>query len=142
ILFMMLIPYIDNSRQGSGVYFTNAKGKTIATFSAVFAAVLTAALVAMDYFLKKAGYAEWATANLPGELIIPDVVIPMAIMLGLPVVLVLILKRLYQADAREWMIGIWSGFLATYLVLTFIGTSMRGTGMELFPPWALPRTHE
>jgi len=143
ILFMMLIPYIDRSRQGTGVYFTNAKGKTIAKFSAVFAAVITAALVALDYFLKKAGYAEWATASLPGgKLIIPDVVIPTAVMLGLPVVLVIILKRLYKADAREWMIGIWSGFLATYLVLTFIGTSMRGPGMDLFAPWALPRTHE
>ena len=141
--FMMIIPYLDRSRSGTGIWFTNEKGKAIAKFSAVFAAILTAALVAMDYFLKKAGYAEWATANLPGgKLIIPDVVIPLSIMLALPVVLVLILKRLYDADAREWLIGIWTGFLATYLVLTFIGTSMRGPGMDLFAPWALPKTHE
>ena len=141
--FMMLIPYIDQNRTGTGIYFGSAKGITIAKFSAVFAAVLTAALVAMDYFLKKAGYAEWATANLPGgKLIIPDVIIPVGTMLGLPILLVLILKRLYQADSREWLIGIWSGFLAVYLVLTFIGTSMRGPGMELFAPWALPKTLE
>ena len=51
-------------------------------------------------------------------------------------------RTLYHADSREWLIGIWSGFLATYLVLTFIGTSMRGPGMDLFAPWALPKTHE
>ncbi len=143
IAFMMVIPYIDKSRSGTGIYFGNAKGIAIAKFSAVFAGVLTAALVGMDYFLKKAGYAEWATANLPGgKLIIPDVIIPMGTMLGLPVLLVLVLKRLYHADSREWLIGIWTGFLATFLVLTFIGTSMRGPGMELFAPWALPATHE
>ncbi|MBM4420216.1 MAG: menaquinol-cytochrome C reductase [Chloroflexi bacterium] len=143
IVFMMTIPYIDRSREGVGVWFTSQKGKTVAVFSAVYSTVLTVGLVAADFFLKKAGYAEWATAHLPGgKLIIPDVVIPVLVMLILPVVLVVLLKRLYQANTREWMIGVWTGFLATYVVLTFIGTSMRGPGMDLFAPWALPPTHD
>ncbi len=143
IAFMCTIPYIDRGREGVGIWFTNEKGKKIAWFTTAYAGILTIALVAADYYLKKAGYAEWATANLPGgKLIIPDVIIPTFIMLFLPVLLVIILKRLYRANAREWMIGIWTGFLVTFVVLTFIGTSMRGTGMDLYAPWALPKTHE
>src|SRR5438874_1080803 len=50
--------------------------------------------------------------------------------------------RLFGAGTREWMIAIFTGFVATYVVLTVVGTSMRGPGMDLFPPWALPETHQ
>jgi hypothetical protein len=63
-------------------------------------------------------------------------------MLALPVLLVLIVKRIWNANTREWMIAIWTGFVFTFLVLTFVGTSMRGTGMDLYAPWLLPQTIE
>ena len=40
------------------------------------------------------------------------------------------------------MIAIYTGWVATYLVLTVVGTSMRGPGMDLFAPWAVPATHQ
>jgi len=40
------------------------------------------------------------------------------------------------------MIAIWTGFVVTYLVLTVVGTSLRGPGMDLYAPWALPETHQ
>jgi hypothetical protein len=63
-------------------------------------------------------------------------------MLALPVLLVLLCKRLFGASTREWMIAIWTGFVVTCLVLTVVGTSMRGPGMALYAPWALPETHQ
>jgi hypothetical protein len=63
-------------------------------------------------------------------------------MLGLSVLLVLIVKRLWGANTREWMIAIFTGFVAVYLVLVVVGTSLRGPGMDLFPPWAVPSTHQ
>src|SRR5438105_4518969 len=56
--------------------------------------------------------------------------------------LVLIVKRLYAANTHEWMIAIFTGFVAVYVVLTVVGTSMRGPGMDLFPPWSVPVTHQ
>jgi hypothetical protein len=40
------------------------------------------------------------------------------------------------------MIAIFTGFVAVYVVLTVVGTSLRGPGMDLFPPWAVPSTHQ
>ena len=160
IVFMMAIPYIDRSRDGIGHWFTNAAGKRSAVFAAVFTAVVVPALIALDAIVKVdrraidpatgnhtgpgwPGYGTFATEHFPGgSELIPNYVIPIFLMLALPVLLVLLLKRLFGAGTREWMIGIWTGFVVTYLVLTLVGTSMRGPGMDLYAPWALPETHQ
>ena len=68
--------------------------------------------------------------------------LPIGIMLALPVVLVYLCKRLFGAGTREWMIAIFTGFVVTYVVLTVVGTSLRGPGMDLYAPWSLPETHQ
>ena len=41
--------------------------------------------------------------------------------------------------AYQWPMVIAIGAL---IVLTIVGTSMRGPGMDLYAPWALPETHQ
>ena len=143
LTFMAVIPYIDRSREGVGIYFTSANGKRIAIFAAVYTTVITFSLILLDAFLKAHGYIEFATEHFPGgKQLLPNYVIPTATMLGLSVLLVLIVKRLWGANTREWMIAIFTGFVAVYLVLVVVGTSMRGPGMDLFPPWGVPTTHQ
>ena len=143
LVFMAVIPYIDRSREGVGIYFTSPNGKRIAIFAAVYATVLTLSLIFLDAFLKTHGYIEFATEYFPGgKQLLPNYVIPIAVMIGLSVLLVLIVQRLYDANTREWMIAIYTGFVAVYVVLTVVGTSMRGPGMDLFAPWAVPSTHQ
>ncbi|HEX9266973.1 MAG TPA: menaquinol-cytochrome C reductase [Candidatus Limnocylindria bacterium] len=149
LTFMAVIPYIDTSREGVGIWFTSANGKRITIFAAVYATVLTFSLILLDAFLKRPedqggfGYIEKATRYLPGgKQLFPNYIIPIVLMIGLSVLLVLIVKRLYAANTREWMIAIYTGFVAVYLVLTVVGTSMRGPGMDLFAPWAVPATHQ
>jgi menaquinol-cytochrome c reductase cytochrome b/c subunit len=142
-IVMPAIPYIDRSREGIGIWFTNEKGKKIFIFSAIYTTLITFGLIFVDFIAKKAGYIEWASANLPGgKQLIPDYIIPIAVMIGFSVLLVLIVKRLWNANTRESMIAIWTGFVFTYVVLTFVGTSMRGPGMDLYAPWNLPPTVE
>jgi hypothetical protein len=89
------------------------------------------------------GYAEFAGLYFPGgRELIPNYAIPIAVMLILPVVLVMLVKRLFGAGTREWMIAIYTGFVVTFVVLTVVGTSLRGPGMDLYAPWALPETHQ
>ncbi|MDO8506577.1 MAG: menaquinol-cytochrome C reductase [Candidatus Limnocylindria bacterium] len=158
LTFMAAIPYIDRSREGIGHWFTNEVGKKCAIFAAVFTGVLVPALIAFDAIIKVdrrvldpvtgvktgwAGYSDFALRYFPGgSELIPNYVIPIFTMLALPVVLVLLCKRLFGANTREWMIAIWTGFVVTYLVLTVVGTSMRGPGMDLYAPWSLPETHQ
>ena len=141
--FMMAIPYIDRSREGVGLWFTNPKGKTIAIFAAVYSVVLTGFLIGLDKVLKDLGYIKFASDYLPGgKQLFPDYIIPIVTMIVLSIALVLIVKRLYRANTREWMIAVWTGFIAVYMVLTIVGTSMRGPGMDMYAPWALPETHQ
>src|SRR5439155_19843005 len=77
-----------------------------------------------------------------GKQLFPNYLIPIATMLGLSFLLVVIVKRLYGAGTREWRIAIFTGRVSVYLDLTIVGTSMRGTGMNLFLPWDVPSTHQ
>ncbi len=105
--------------------------------------MLTFSLILLDAFLKAHGYIEFATAYFPGgKQLLPNYVIPTATMLGLTFLLVFLVKRLWGANTREWMIAVYTGFVAVYLVLVVVGTSMRGPGMDLFAPWAVPATHQ
>ena len=86
-----------------------------------------------------------AIAEAQGTLIetIVNWLIPIFFLTFFPVLLVLILRRVYKGiDLSEIIIALFTGFVVVYFVLTFVGTAMRGPGMELFPPWALPPTHE
>jgi menaquinol-cytochrome c reductase cytochrome b/c subunit len=149
LTFMAFIPYIDRSREGVGIWFTSENGKRITIFSAVYTTVITFSLILLDAFLKVPedrggfGYIEKATRYLPGgKELLPNYIIPIATMLGLSVLLVLIVKRLWGANTREWMIAIYTGFVAVFLVLVVVGTSMRGPGMDLYAPWSVPVTHQ
>jgi len=162
IIALMAIPYVDTSREGVGTWFYSKNGKRIAIFSAIYSTVLIVALIVLDALMKASqaasfhigafpqkggiylpffpqGYGTWADQNLPGgKSFIPDIVIPVVVMLALPVLLVLLVKRLYNADRREWMIALFTGFITIYFVMTFIGTAMRGHGMDLYLPWLVP----
>jgi hypothetical protein len=146
---MAAIPYIDRSREGVGIWFTSPNGLRITIFAAFYATLLTFSLILLDAFLKVPedqggfGYIEKASRFLPGgKQLFPNYIIPIAVMLGLSFLLVLIVKRLYAANTREWMMAIFTGFVSVYLVLTVVGTSMRGPGMDLAAPWAVPATHQ
>ncbi len=54
---------------------------------------------------------------------------------GLMLLLRVVFKNL---TLSEMIIGLFTGFVIVYAVLTFVGTAMRGPGMDLFPPWAVP----
>src|SRR5437764_1041393 len=69
-------------------------------------------------------------------------IIPTLIMVGLSVLLVFLVRRIYLANTREILIALFTGFVTAYLLTTFVGTAMRGTSMELFSPWTNPGVHE
>jgi hypothetical protein len=89
LVVLPLIPYIDRSREGVGIWFTNTTGKRIFAFSAVYSTLLTFGLIFIDKVAKDIGYITWAERNLPGgKVLFPDYVIPITVMIGLSVLLV------------------------------------------------------
>jgi hypothetical protein len=143
ILFLMLfIPYVDTEppapHEDPDRYFSTDKGIPIAIFSTIYTAILLVILIGFDTVvgLKR------LLLPVPFGLELSQWIIPTLLMVGLSVLLAFLVRWRYRANTREILIALFTGFVVTYLLTTFVGTAMRGTGMQLFPPWALPPIHE
>jgi hypothetical protein len=135
LLWLMTIPYLDNTTEGVGQWFTSRRGARIALFSSIFAAVLVAGLVVFDEFLG----VRRLLAPLGVPTFVIEALIPIAVMVGFPAILLYLVKAIWgQTNRREKLMALFFGFVATYLVLTIIGTAFRGPGMHLFWPWDMP----
>jgi menaquinol-cytochrome c reductase cytochrome b/c subunit len=70
--------------------------------------------------------------NIPG--LIVEQIIPVTVMVGLPILLSIVAWKTKIAQTRrDHMILQFSGFIAVYVILTIIGTYVRGEGLELVP---------
>jgi len=137
LVLIAAIPFIDRSPLGVGILFTSDKGKKIIAFSTVYTFVMVMALIAMDEVFGR------GLAPLKGH--VPDVVqqqvVPVAIIVGLSVLLGILVQRIFRPTRRELIIAFFTGFVISYVVLTVVGTAFRGAGMDMAWPWDIP-AHE
>lgn len=134
LLLLMLIPYIDGDRDAPVGWFVSRKELRIALFSAAYAGILMIALVLFDEFLVVKRLLGGAQLGF----VLSGWVIPIAVMLGLPVLLGIIVRRRWSASRREVLVALFTGFIMTYITLTVIGSAFRGPGFHLYWPWAMP----
>ena len=79
---------------------------------------------------------EFLNLNFPGWLV--EQGIPIAVIVGLPCLLIYTLWRMgWVVTRRDALLALFSGFVAAYGVLTLCGTAFRGQGQELVFPWEL-----
>lgn len=173
LVFIAVIPYVDRGTKGLGVWFYNERGPKIAIFSAIYTALVTAALIGLDTatgtikaVMTNALYTtvtsptktpgslswltEWVGANIIGGpsdnaqataqgLLVEALAgwtIPSIFLIGFPILLVILLKLTFKKiTLTEIIIGLFTGFVTVYVVLTFVGTFMRGHGLVLQAPW-------
>ena len=132
LVLIAAIPFVDRSPLGVGVLFTSDKGKKIVWFSAIFTVVVEFGLIMFDAYIG-------VTKSLQGKVpeIIYEKVIPVIVMIAFSLILVVLLQRIYRPTRRELIIGVFTGFVATYFFLTIMGTFFRGYGMalQLYWPW-------
>ncbi len=80
------------------------------------------------------GVSTFQTLDFP--VFLYSIAIPCGAMIGLPIVMLLLLKHRYgQFTRRDAMIALFTGFMVVWTEMTFIGVSFRGQGMALLPPW-------
>jgi hypothetical protein len=179
LLLIAIIPYVDRSSRGLGVWWYSDRGPRIAWFTTIYTTAVTGALIALDkFFPLKSNFTDWlatadvapsgrsgflsflteatagvlggktieiAHANALGVLVEALVgwIIPTIFFIVFPVLLVVLLKIVFRGiDLSEIILGLFTGFVVVYLVLTFVGTAMRGPSMDLYWPWALPPNQE
>ncbi|REJ35468.1 MAG: menaquinol-cytochrome C reductase [Bacillota bacterium] len=140
LILLGAIPYIDKSKKGTGIWFYSKKGVPIAVFSAIYTTVWNLSLILLDEYLPAGGSTGIAPfLKMHG---FPDafgeIFVPLVFMTFIPFSLWVIVKRRWNADTRELMIAMYSFFLASFIVLTIVGTAFRGEGMALTWPWEIP----
>ncbi|MGI8588111.1 MAG: menaquinol-cytochrome C reductase [Chloroflexia bacterium] len=162
LLAIAAIPYIDKGTHGLGVWFYNKRSPKIMLFTAIYTTVVLTGLITFDSQIHPKNTFQTMLAQggpLGG---IPDMmgmmgdrptasgflvesivnwILPTIFMVGFIVLLIVLLKIMFRGlSTTELTIGLFTGFFTTYVVLTFVGQFLRGHGMELYPPWAVPPT--
>jgi hypothetical protein len=82
----------------------------------------------------------WYDLNLNFPAFLVEILIPVAIMVGLPVLQIVILRRLgWVHTVRDAAIAIFTGMMMVYLITTVVGAGFRGAGQDLVLPWDVPK---
>ncbi len=132
VLFVIAIPYIDNSRIGSGVWFTSKRGKRITLFTTIYILVVMPLYIYLDTTFP---LRELMRGQLPDFLL--QTIIP-AVIMGLIVILPLLVLGRSKPTAREVVMVLFTVLFISAIVFTLAGFLFRGPGFELYWPWDMP----
>ncbi len=82
----------------------------------------------------------WYDLNMNFPAFVVEQIIPVGLMVGLPILMVMILRRMgWVYDTRSTMIALFTGFMTVFWVLTIVGAGFRGAGQDLVLPWSVPK---
>ncbi|NLG72815.1 MAG: hypothetical protein GX495_12350 [Chloroflexi bacterium] len=132
VLFVLAIPYLDNSSKGSGRWFTSERGKKITLYTAVYALVVMPAYIVLDNAFPARELLRGLAPDWVLQFLIPALL--MAVIVMIPVA---VLRR-FQPDSREVMLALFTMLFVSAVVFTLVGFFFRGPGFELYWPWDMP----
>jgi hypothetical protein len=132
VLFVIAIPYLDNSRQGSGRWFTSWRGKRITYYTAGYALVVMPAYILLDNAFPPRELLRGVAPDWIAQFLIP------ALAMGAILAFPLLVLRRYKPDAREVMLALFTLLFVSALVFTLAGFFFRGPGFHLYWPWEMP----
>ncbi|WP_439184204.1 cytochrome b N-terminal domain-containing protein [Carboxylicivirga taeanensis] len=127
IAFFIYIPYIKGLNINVGVWFHSAKGKKITIWSGLYAIVFTLIIIVSTEFVLK--FQAW----LPEvDILITSGLLPFISYVLPTAAFVFFIKKQLKADKAELIISLVTILLTAYLVMTLVGSLLRGEGMHLF----------
>ena len=132
VLFVIAIPYIDNSSRGAGVWFTSKRGKRITIFTTLYVLIVMPLYILLD---SKFPLRELLRGQLHDFVL--NIIIP-AIIMGMIVLLPLLILLRFKPNPREVMMVLFTVLFISAIVFTVTGFLFRGPGFELYWPWNMP----
>lgn len=120
LLGLALIPYLDREQQGVGVLFSGRQGRTVALQALV---VGTVVLIFLLVFVISLGWFRNWWPNVPQMLI--TLINPGNIWVGFMIAWsIYVIKK--TGSTRMGAIALFTMFLLSYVILTYVGTELRG----------------
>lgn len=143
LLAIAAIPYVDRSPLGVGILGTSAKGRKIAGFAFLFCFVTIPLMIVLDERSGRTMFGLGAILRdkFGASEFIYNQVLPLIFLAIVISVYTTLVKTIFKPTTRELIIGLFSGFVATYIVLTISGTAFRGQGQGLVWPAELLKIH-
>lgn len=132
VLFLVLIPYLDQDRAGAGQWFTGARGRRIALWSALYALVVMPLLVVGDNAFNLRESLRGLAPEWLAQLVLPALILTLAAWLP---ALVLWFRR---PTMRELLLCLFTVMMVAAVVFTVSGFMFRGPGFKLYWPWDMP----
>jgi menaquinol-cytochrome c reductase cytochrome b/c subunit len=132
VLFVIAIPYLDNSPAGAGTWFTSKRGKRITLFTALYVLIVMPLYIFLDTSFP---IREFFRGQLPDFVL--NAMVPALIMAVIVFLPLLILTR-FKPNAREVMLVLFTVLFTSAIVFTLTGFLFRGPGFELYWPWNMP----
>ncbi len=130
--FLMSIPYLDNSREFVGVWFSSKRGKRIVVWTAIYTVIAMVAFIAFDNAFSIRESLRGVAPPWVAQWVIP------ALILTIIVILPAIILWRKKGSARDIMIALFTVMIISAVVLTISGFLFRGPGFEMYWPWQMP----
>lgn len=132
VLFLVLIPYLDQDRAGAGQWFTGARGRRIALWSALYALSVMPLLVVGDNAFNLRESLRGLAPEWLAQFVLPALILTLAAWLP---ALVLGFRR---PTMRELLLCLFTVMIVAAVVFTVSGFMFRGPGFKLYWPWDMP----
>ena len=132
VLFVAAVPYLDNSRAGSGRWFTSKRGKRITLLTSLYTLIVMPAYILLDNAFPTRELLRGIVPDIVAQGVIPSII--MAVLVLLPV---LALLR-WKPNAREVMLTLFTVLFVSAIIFTLAGFFFRGPGFKLYWPWNMP----
>ena len=132
VVFLLLIPFIDNEKSGAGRWFTSVRGKNITLFSALYSLIVMVLLIIGDNAFNLRESLRGVAPEFISQILLPALIITLVAWLP-----ALVLLR-WKPTAREFVLCLFTVMIVAAIIFTLSGFLFRGPGFKLYFPWQMP----
>src|ERR1700694_4339308 len=132
VLFLIAVPYLDNSREGAGRWFTSLRGRRITAWTALYTLLIMPLLIVLDNTFNLRESLRGVTPDVISQIALP------ALILAVLVLLPLLMLWRSRPTAREVMLCLFTVMIVSAVVFTVSGFLFRGPGFKMYWPWDMP----
>ena len=132
VVFLLALPYVDRSRENTGVWFSTARGKRFVVWTALYTLLVLPAYIVLDNTFPLREILRGHMPSWVAQWFLPAIIL--IVIVSIPA----IVAGLRKASVREIVMVLFTVMLVSAAVLTVSGFLFRGPGFKLYWPWQMP----